>query len=173
MTDEQLKYIVPTSKLEDRTNYLKEFNDVAEKYIKGYLPICAFVAQTAFESGGLHYLKEIANGSAYEGRMDLGNTFKDDGIRYKGRGYIQLTGRANYESFKKWLGGQPDIISHPEMVEKPHLAMLATVFFWTSHNLNELAETDDFKAVTKRINGGLNGYSKRLIYYLRAKEILK
>ena len=173
MTDEQLKYIVPASTIEDRTDYLKEFNDVAEKYIKGYLPICSFVAQTAYESGCFHYLKEIASGAEYEGRKDLGNTFKGDGVRFKGRGYIQLTGRANYNAFKIWLGGAPDIVAYPKMLEKPHLAMLATVFFWTSHHLNELSETDDFKAVTKRINGGLNGYSKRLIYYLRAKQILK
>ena len=91
MTDEQLKYIVPASTIEDRTDYLKEFNDVAEKYIKGYLPICAFVAQTAYESGCFHYLKEIASGAEYEGRKDLGNTFKGDGVRFKGRGYIQHT----------------------------------------------------------------------------------
>ena len=58
MTDEQLKYIVPTSTLEDRAKYLKEFNEVAIKYIEGYLPICAFVAQTAYESGCFHYLKK-------------------------------------------------------------------------------------------------------------------
>ena len=172
MTDEQLKYIVPASTIEDRTDYLKEFNDVAEKYIKGYLPICSFVAQTAYESGCFHYLKEIASGAEYEGRKDLGNTFKGDGIRFKGRGYIQLTGRANYESFKKWLGGQPDVVANPQMIEKPHLAMLATVFFWTSHHLNELSETDDFKAVTRKINGGLNGYTSRLAYYIKAKKIL-
>jgi len=100
----------------------------------------------------------------------LGNVFKGDGVKFKGRGYIQITGRANYMTFKTWLGGLPDVVSHPEYIERPHLAMLATLWYWHSRNLNAYAL--DITALTKKINGGLNGLKDRMDLYERAKEIL-
>ena len=66
--------------------------------------IAHFMAQIAHESGGLRWMEEIADGSAYEGRFDLGNTQPGDGKRFKGAGVIQLTGRANYEAFSEFIG---------------------------------------------------------------------
>lgn len=172
ITDYQLKQIVPNSSLTDRLAFMLEFNKLAEKYgiIGNVIP--AFIAQVAHESGNFHYLKEIANGKEYEGRKDLGNIKDGDGIKYKGRGYIQITGRYNYEKFMKWLGGAPDVVTNPEMIEHPHLAMLATIWFWTTHGCNKLASMGDFENLTRRINGGLNGYSDRLSIYNRAKKFL-
>ena len=172
MTDDELKYIAPLSSKVDREAYLKELNDLCSRYGIDGVELAAFVAQTAHESGGFHYLKEIASGAAYEGRRDLGNINKGDGVRFKGRGYIQITGRANYTKFREWLGGAPDIVSHPEMIERPHLAMLASIWYWKHNNLSPIALSDDFRLLTKKINGGLNGYTSRLAYYIKAKKIL-
>ena len=172
MTDDELKYIAPLSSKADREAYLKELNDLCPKHGFEGLDLAAFIAQTAHESGAFHYLKEIASGAAYEGRRDLGNINKGDGVRFKGRGYIQITGRANYTKFREWLGGAPDIVSHPEMIERPHLAMLASIWYWKHNNLSPIALSDDFRLLTKKINGGLNGYTSRLAYYIKAKKIL-
>lgn len=172
MTDDELKYIAPLSSKTDREAYLKELNNLCPKYGIVGIELAAFVAQTAHESGGFHYLKEIASGAAYEGRRDLGNVNKGDGVRFKGRGYIQITGRANYTKFREWLGGAPDIVSHPEMIERPHLAMLASIWYWKHNNLSPIALSDDFRLLTRKINGGMNGYTSRLAYYIKAKKIL-
>ncbi len=87
-----------------------------------------FIAQIAHESGELTYVQEIASGKAYEGRKDLGNTQPGDGIRYKGRGLIQLTGRANYEKYGQLMG--LDLINNPELLEEPEFAALSAAYFW-------------------------------------------
>src|SRR5574344_1356133 len=172
ITDNQLKLIVPTSRSGDRIKFLNELNNLSPKYGIDGLVLPAFIAQVAHESVGFHYLKELASGRAYEGRKDLGNIYKGDGVKFKGRGYIQITGRANYTKFREWLGGAPDIVSHPEMIERPHLAMLASIWYWKHNNLSPIALSDDFRLLTKKINGGLNGYTSRLAYYIKAKKIL-
>ena len=132
-----------------------------------------FLAQVGHESGELRYTAEIASGSAYEGRADLGNTEAGDGPRFKGRGLIQLTGRANYKAFGGFChqdfcapGGQDKI------ADDPSLAVDAAVWFWQTHNLNEVADRDDVITLTKRINGGLNGLDDRERLLLRAKWFL-
>lgn len=130
----------------------------------------AFLAQIAHESGQLTYLEELASGAAYEGRKDLGNTHPGDGIKFKGRGLIQLTGRANYEACSKALG--EDFIDDPELLALPVNAVRSAGWFWKTHGLNELADIPDFLKLTKRVNGGVNGYAQRLAYYVLAKQIL-
>lgn len=131
-----------------------------------------FIAQLAHESGSLHYVKELASGQAYEGRKDLGNINKGDGIKYKGRGLIQITGRHNYTLFQNYLGCAPDIMTHPEYLEQPHLAVMVSCWFWKTHGLNELADKDSFVTITKRINGGTNGINERKAFLIRAKKEL-
>lgn len=131
-----------------------------------------FIAQVAHESGSLNYVKEIASGQAYEGRKDLGNINKGDGVKYKGRGLIQITGKHNYTLFQKYLGGAPDIMNHPEYLEQPHLAVMVSCWFWKTHGLNELADTDSFVTITKKINGGTNGINERKAFLIRAKKEL-
>ena len=130
----------------------------------------AFLAQIAHESGELRYVKEIASGAAYEGRKDLGNTQPGDGMRYKGRGLIQITGRNNYAECGKALG--VDLITQPELLETNDLACRSAAWFWASHGLNDLADKGGFERITKRINGGYNGLKERQAYYAKAMLFL-
>lgn len=129
-----------------------------------------FLAQVAHESGAFHYTRELASGEAYEGRKDLGNTDIGDGVRYKGRGLIQITGRANYQACGDALG--VDLISEPEQLEQPLLACRSAGWFWHSRNLNQLADRGDIKAITKKINGGFNGLPDRIAYLTLAQHQL-
>src|SRR5207342_2210749 len=106
---------------EKARHYLPYLNAaMAEAKINTPARKAAFLAQLAHESGELRYMEEIADGSAYEGRRDLGNTHPGDGRRFKGRGPIQLTGRANYERFGELLG--VDLVNDPDQAAKPELA---------------------------------------------------
>jgi predicted chitinase len=141
---------------------------------------CAFLAQLAHESAQLRYMEEIASGSAYEGRADLGNVRPGDGRKFKGRGPIQLTGRANYRTFGRLLG--LDLENKPELASKPENGFRIAALFWKRKGLNELAdqltmkgdkaERVTFIEITKRINGGDNGLSDRLNYFRIAKQVL-
>lgn len=135
------------------------------------LRLAHFMAQLAHESGGFRYMEEIASGAAYEGRADLGNTQAGDGKRYKGRGPIQLTGRANYRTFGRKVG--IDIEAHPEVVALPSFGLLVACMFWDAKGLNALADADDLEAVTRRVNGGLNGLADRQTYLIKAKGLLQ
>jgi putative chitinase len=126
-----------------------------------------FLGQLAHESDGLRTTVEYADGSAYEGRKDLGNTHRGDGRKFRGRGLIQLTGRANYAAATKALG--QDFVGHPERVAEFPAAADVSGWFWAAHNLNRHADADDVKAVTKIINGGLNGLDSRVAYLTAAK----
>lgn len=134
------------------------------------LRLAHFVAQVAHESGGFRYMEEIASGASYEGRADLGNTQPGDGKRYKGRGPIQLTGRANYRTFGRQIG--IDLEQHPEVVALPSFGLLVACMYWDSKGLNALADADDVVAITKRINGGTNGLADRQAYLTKAKDLL-
>ena len=146
------------------TDAMREFD------IDNDLRQAAFISQIAHESGELRYAEEIASGEAYEGRTDLGNTQPGDGVRFKGRGLIQITGRANYTSCGHALG--LDLISEPLLLAQPVPACRSAGWFWKSRGLNELADVRDFESITRRINGGLNGYADRQRYYFRALGIL-
>ena len=119
-----------------------------------------FIAQCAHESDHFQVTQEYASGKAYEGRKDLGNTQKGDGVRFKGRGLIQLTGRSNYTAASKALD-EPYAV-HPELVEKFPAAALVSGWFWKANNLNAVADRDDPRAVCKIVNGGYNGLDSRL-----------
>lgn len=134
-----------------------------------------FLAQIAHESAELRYSEEIASGKAYDtGKLAvrLGNTPQadGDGQKYKGRGLIQITGRANYEAYKKYCGF--DVVTKPQLLAQPVGAIRSAMWFWKSKGLNELADRDEFTVITKRINGGTNGIEDRRKYLARAKKIL-
>lgn len=130
----------------------------------------AFIGQLAHESAGFKTMREYASGKAYEGRKSLGNTEPGDGQRFKGRGLIQLTGRANYANYGKKLG--IDLVNNPELAETPEVAMRVAAAFWDDHGLNELADRGDIRGITKRINGGQNGLADRARYTRKATQIL-
>lgn len=129
-----------------------------------------YLAQIAHESCELKYTKEIASGKAYEWRKDLGNTHKGDGVRYKGRGLIQITGRANYSKYAKYCGY--DVVKEPELLEKPLGATRSSMWIFSTFGCNKLADEDDLKAIRKKINGGYNGLEQCEVYLLKAKRAL-
>lgn len=134
------------------------------------LRAAAFLAQLAHESGELRYMEEIASGAAYEGRHDLGNTEPGDGVRYKGRGPIQLSGRANYRACGAALG--LDLEGDPAQAATPQVGFRIAGWYWQTHFCNELADDGYFKEITRKINGGQAGEASREAYYARAKEVL-
>ncbi len=131
----------------------------------------AFIAQMMHESGGFRYNEEIASGAAYEGRRDLGNTQPGDGRRFKGRGYIQLTGRANYEAAGRALG--LDLVNNPELAARPENASRVAAWYWNSRGLNSLADQGNFDGITRRINGGYNGKADRDRIFAAASDVLR
>ena len=130
----------------------------------------SFLAQIGHESGQLRYVRELASGEAYEGRADLGNTQPGDGVRFKGRGLIQITGRSNYIDCGKALA--LDLLAHPELLEEPESACRSAGWFWKTHGLNELADAGDQVKITRRINGGTNGLADRLALFQIAQKVL-
>lgn len=141
-----------------------------EFHINNYNRETTFIAQLAHESGQFRYVRELASGKAYEGRKDLGNTNPGDGVKYKGRGLIQLTGKANYIALMMAL--DIDCVEHPELVELPENACRSAGWFWETHGLNKLADEGNFLKITRRINGGTNGLADRQAFYTRAKKVL-
>lgn len=132
----------------------------------------AFFAQTAHESDRFCALEEYASGDAYDTRVDLGNTpEKDgDGRAYKGRGIIQITGKTNYKKCSLALLGTESLLTKPQRLAEPELAVRSAGWYWSAKGLNKLADQADFEGLTRRINGGLNGYAERWRYYQRARR---
>jgi predicted chitinase len=126
-------------------------------------------AQLGEESGGLRWMEEIASGAAYEGRGDLGNVYPGDGTRYKGRGPLQITGRAHYGELSRWAHSCGYVPSDTYFVDAPSLlssdkyGFLGAVWYWTvaRPRLNAYADAGDVLAATKAINGGTNGLADR------------
>lgn len=168
----QLCQIMPNAKSSGRAaKYIDALNDVMAKYrINTPLRVAHFLAQLAHESGELRYNEEIASGAAYEGRKDLGNTQKGDGKRYKGRGLIQLTGRANYTAFARATGC--DCVNRPELVAQIPWCVETAGWYWASRSINAAADIDAFVTVTRLVNGGTNGKASRQTYLNRAKKAL-
>lgn len=167
----QLHKIMPNLPMSKARAYLPHLNRaMAEANITTKQRKAMFLAQLAHESVQLRFFEEIASGAAYEGRRDLGNIHPGDGVRYKGRGPIQLTGRSNYRAAGRAL--KLPLESNPKMVSRPSVGFRTTTWFWKSRGLNTFADRGDFREVTRRINGGFNGLSDRLMYYRRALKAL-
>ncbi len=130
----------------------------------------SFLSQVGHESGQLLYVRELASGQAYEGRADLGNTQRGDGVRFRGRGLLQVTGRANYAACGKALG--LDLLAQPALLEQTVNACRSAGWFWQMRGLNALADTGDQERVTRRINGGVNGLAERLALFAVAQRVL-
>lgn len=166
VTEKQLLAIMPLAK--NRVdNYIDIINGWCEEFgIDTPLRMAHFLAQIAHESAELRYTKELASGRAYEGRKDLGNVNPGDGVKYKGRGLIQITGRANYQKYASFCGF--DVVGTPELLERPLGAVKSAMWFWQTHGLNELADQDDVVKITRVINGGTKGLADRKKYLERA-----
>lgn len=167
----QLHAIMPSLPMSKARAYLPLLNRaMAEANINTKQRKAMFLAQLAHESVQLRYFEEIASGAAYEGRTDLGNTQPGDGVRYKGRGPIQLTGRNNYRAAGRALG--LPLEAKPKLAARPSVGFRTAAWFWNSRGLNRYADAGNFNEVTRRINGGYNGLSDRLMYYRRALRAL-
>lgn len=147
------------------------------------LRLAFFLAQTAHESMGYHALRELGSESyfgRYEGRKDLGNTRPGDGPRFRGRGILQVTGRSNVERLARdenW----PEIISDPTLLEKPVGAVRSCCWYWELHDLNRFADRcidspeskpEQFKRLTRAINGGYNGLEKRKLLLVQIEDAI-
>lgn len=154
-------------------DFVKTFNEWSDTFgINTPLRAVHYLAQVFHESAALHYTEEIASGKAYEGREDLGNIQKGDGVKFKGRGFIQITGRANYQAYANSEYCVGDLMKHPEWLSKSPGNQKASMWFWKTKGLNELADKDDIRAITKKVNGGYNGLADRMFYYRRFKKEL-
>lgn len=181
VTRAQLKKIMPTAPYNRIDKYLDYLNTAMEEFgIITKMRKAHFIAQVAHESAEMRYTREIASGDAYEGRKDLGNTQNGDGRRFKGRGFIQVTGRANYTKYKAYCGY--DVVSKPELLELPKGATRSAGWFFTKgcgQNLCYVADLDNganselvLQKITRVINGGLNGLDSRRRYLKRALAVL-
>ena len=170
LTLQQLITIMPNARAKAGI-FLSALNAaMAEFGINTPARAASFLAQLAHESGQLVYVRELASGAAYEGRKDLGNTKPGDGVRFRGRGLIQITGRTNYTACGKALG--LDLLAQPALLEQTVNACRSAGWFWQSRGLNALADAGDQVAVTRRINGGTNGLAERLAYFQLAQKVL-
>lgn len=173
MTKDDLLAIMPHAKPRIAAFFSPLLAAMEEFEINTPVRQAAFLAQIGHESGQLRYVRELASGEDYEGRKDLGNTQRGDGVRFKGRGLIQITGRANYLQCSRALFGDDRLLQSPELLEDPVQACRSAAWFWQSRRLNELADggMKEFGFITRKINGGTNGISDRLVLYRKALEV--
>lgn len=159
---EKLAAVMPHASPALVDRYFKPLDDtMSARAIDTPLRRSHFLAQLAHESGSLRFSEELASGDAYEGRADLGNTQPGDGRRFKGRGLIQLTGRANYAAYSQATG--IDYVLQPKLLaDDPAVAADVAGWYWSSRGLNQQADRDDVTTITKIINGGYNGLEDRI-----------
>ena len=146
--------------------------------------ICAFLAQVGHESGRLRYTREIWGPTPQQERYEpstslskrLGNIEPGDGSRYRGRGLIQTTGRANYAmttvKLREFIPETPDFEATPILLESDRWAALSAALFWRVKGLNRFADSGNFAELSRRINGGYTGLADRQALHTRAQIIL-
>lgn len=198
LTADILKAVMPNASALQCKEYATLINKYAPEFgLTSDIQMAHYLAQIAHESAQLHYTTEIASGKAYEGRKDLGNVHPGDGMLYKGRGLIQITGRANYKAYNDYLVGkgmQVDLLKTPELLARPLGATKSSLWFCQKHMVFQRAGKDTGRmttvlvrdngvqkhvtvnealiGITKVINGGYNGIDLRQIYLDRAKRAL-
>ena len=178
ITQQQLQQILPNAG-QTAGVFVPVLNTAMVRFqIVGTKRIAAFIAQIGHESGQFRYVRELGN-DQYLSKYDTGSLAKrlgntpeadGDGQKYRGRGLIQITGRANYMMCGEALA--LDLINQPELLEKPQHACMSAAWFWASRGLNTLADAGQFEAITRRINGGQNGAADRQALYARALKVL-
>lgn len=158
--------LIESSEVDELNRCLKQFNITTPVRIRHFL------SQISHESGGGRYKKELATGDAYEGRRDLGNIQPGDGRKYKGAGYIQLTGRANYQDFANFIK-DPKVMDGVNYVAEKY-PFTSAGFWWSNNKMNELCDKNPtVEQVTLRVNGGYNGLADRKMYYARCLDVIQ
>ena len=178
ITKQQLLQILPNAG-QSAGVFVSSLNTAMNHYqIVGLKRVAAFIAQVGHESGQFRYVRELGN-DQYLSKYDTGSLAKrlgntpeadGDGQKYRGRGLIQITGRANYADCGEALG--LDLVNHPELLEKPQHACMSAAWFWSSRGLSTLADAGKFDTISRRINGGQNGAADRQALYARALKVL-
>lgn len=177
----------PTSLMSDLADWI---NQICPQYeIDTPQEYCHFLAQACHETDHFRTLREYASGKAYEGRADLGNTRPGDGVRFRGRGIFQTTGRANYLQLGIKKGHRDLFINTPELLEQPEYAVWSACEYWRTRGLNDVANHADNDILNKKyrgkiigvspveyisitINGGYNGMEDRKKFYTTAQNVL-
>lgn len=198
ITVDILKAIAPGSK---KTNY-KHLPGMA-LWMNHWFPIfeidtkqeiCHILAQLAHESDSFNAMEEYASGKAYEGRKDLGNIQPGDGVKFKGRGPLQVTGRRNYSLMGVKAGAPLKFINNPSLLATPEWGVWSACIFWTERGLLTISNMQDIdkipfkrrisqteteiimlspiELITRKVNGGVNGLSERIKFYERSKQII-
>lgn len=163
---DELKKVISTTPTLTIQKFIGPLNEYMPKYgINTLLRVRHFLAQIIHESGAFFYVEEIASGKYYEGRKDLGNIHPGDGVKFKGRGLIQITGRANYSRLSTDMFNDQRLIDYPEILKQPACAVESACWFWKLKGLNQIADRDDILTITKKINGWTNGLQDRKMYY--------
>jgi putative chitinase len=171
ITSQQLKDSMPGITDKNIQKYLPELNkSLPANRIDTPLRMAHFIAQVGHETLSFLYYREIASGAAYEGRKDLGNTEPGDGVKFRGRGAIQITGRTNYKAVSLFIFGDDRLLNTPELLELPEFGIKAACWYWTTRKLNLLADADDIFSITRKINGDTNGLEDRKVRLLKAKK---
>ncbi|NNA03665.1 glycoside hydrolase family 19 protein [Pseudomonas lundensis] len=178
ITQQQLQQILPNAG-QTAGVFVPVLNTAMVRFqIIGTKRVAAFIAQIGHESGQFRYVRELGS-DQYLSKYDTGSLAKrlgntpeadGDGQKYRGRGLIQITGRANYKACGEALG--LDLIRQPELLEKPQHACMSAAWFWASRGLNTMADAGQFDKITQRINGGQNGAADRQALYARALKVL-
>jgi putative chitinase len=179
ITTEQLKSIISPVRYDDAEMQAitDALNDTFGRYsIDSNIRMCHFLAQVLHESSAFRYSVEIWGNTpaqkAYDTRVDLGNTpeLDGDGFKYRGRGWIQLTGKTNYRLLGAEFG--EDFVSNPGLVAREPYDSLAAGWYWNRRKLNKYADLDDITTITRKINGGYNGLNDRKMWLSKAKADL-
>jgi predicted chitinase len=162
------------------SRYLPPLQEVMQSFgITTQRRASAFLAQLAHESGEFQFMEELWGPTPTQRRYEpaselarrLGNVEPGDGRRFKGRGPIQITGRANYQRYGALIGC--DLVGQPQLAATPEIGFRTAALFWDRNGLNQLADAGNFRAITQRINGGQNGAAERERLYALAQEVLK
>lgn len=166
-----IKKIAPNAKESIINEMVNTFNANYQKYgINTPDRLAAFIAQCAHETGGFQYLVESGWLKNYD-KINKAN--HPNYYPYYGRGIIQTTWEDGYRDTSIHLFGDTRLLKNPDILLQPKYATLSAMHFWQKNGLNELADKGSFKTITKKINGGLNGYSDRKSYWEKAKSFLK
>ena len=152
-------------------NMVKECNTALKKFdINNPARIRHFISQCSYESGLGKYTKELSSGNQYDGRRDLGNIYQGDGAKYKGAGYIQVTGRSNYQSFCNFIG-DGRVMEGCSYVSSRY-PWTISAYWWYRNNMNSLADRGaSVTDITRKVNGGTRGLSTRIDYYNRCCNV--
>jgi len=198
----KLKSCMPSAKMENIVKYVDYILlTIIENNIDTTLRLSAFIAQVGHESGSFSRIEENLNYSVegllstfktrftpetalqyarlpekianrvYANRLGNGSEDSGDGWKYRGRGLIQITGKSSYYDCGKALG--VDLIADPTQLLIPELACRSAGWYWNRNSLNIIADKNDVKEMTKKINGGYNGLQDRIDRYNLALRILQ